>query len=219
VLRIAHRGYAAIGPANRLATIDRAVALGCDLVEIDVRRRADGVLVLDHDDAQHPDAPTLAEALALLAPTTVGANLDLKQAALGQAVINAVTDAGLLGRVTCTGTDWPMLAQIHRQQPAIRVGLTIPRRSFGLPLAIRSRLVRPARHRLVRDAPRLLRGYGVDLLTVHHHLLDERVVAAVHAAGGDVWCWTVDDPAELARLRRIGVDGVCSDAPASHGLG
>ena len=46
LLRIAHRGYAAQGGENSLATIAAALALGCDMVEVDVRRRRDGVLVL-----------------------------------------------------------------------------------------------------------------------------------------------------------------------------
>ena len=55
-------------------------------------------------------------------------------------------------------------------------------------------------------------------MTVYHRLVDRRVVAAVHEHGGEIWTWTVDDPRELARLAELGVDGVCSDRPASHGL-
>ena len=56
-------------------------------------------------------------------------------------------------------------------------------------------------------------------MTVYHRLVDRRVVAAAHENGAEVWTWTVDDPRELARLEELGVDGVCSDRPASHGLG
>ena len=43
------RGLAKALPENSLAALDRCVALGVDMVEIDVRRTADGALVLMHD--------------------------------------------------------------------------------------------------------------------------------------------------------------------------
>ena len=46
MLRIAHRGYAAQGGENSLASIARALDLGCDMVEVDVRRRHDGDLLV-----------------------------------------------------------------------------------------------------------------------------------------------------------------------------
>ena len=49
VLRIGHRGAAGHAPENTLAAIQKGIALGVDLVEIDVRRTADGVLVVLHD--------------------------------------------------------------------------------------------------------------------------------------------------------------------------
>jgi glycerophosphoryl diester phosphodiesterase len=50
VLRIGHRGAAGHAPENTLAAIQTGIALGIDLVEIDVRRTADGVLVVLHDE-------------------------------------------------------------------------------------------------------------------------------------------------------------------------
>ena len=48
-LVFAHRGAWDQAPQNSLAAIRRAAALGCDGVEIDVRRTADGRLVVVHD--------------------------------------------------------------------------------------------------------------------------------------------------------------------------
>ena len=46
---IAHRGASGLEPENTVAAFRRAVALGADGVELDVRRSADGVLVVHHD--------------------------------------------------------------------------------------------------------------------------------------------------------------------------
>ncbi|TCS13224.1 glycerophosphodiester phosphodiesterase family protein [Caulobacter sp. BK020] len=43
------RGLTTALPENSLAALDRCVALGVDMVEIDVRRTADGALVIMHD--------------------------------------------------------------------------------------------------------------------------------------------------------------------------
>ena len=48
-LIIAHRGGRAVGPENTLATFEKAVGLGVDVLEVDVRHTADGALVLHHD--------------------------------------------------------------------------------------------------------------------------------------------------------------------------
>ncbi|WP_193335279.1 glycerophosphodiester phosphodiesterase family protein [Devosia beringensis] len=47
---VAHRGDWRDAPENSLLAIERAIALGCTVVEIDVRRTADGDFVLLHDD-------------------------------------------------------------------------------------------------------------------------------------------------------------------------
>lgn len=45
-------------------------------------------------------------------------------------------------------------------------------------------------------------------------VLDEVLVAAAHDRGLAVHAWTIDDPAEMARLVDLGVDGIMSDVPS-----
>jgi glycerophosphoryl diester phosphodiesterase len=47
---VAHRGAWHGAPENSLAAIEKAIAVGADIVEIDVRKSADGELFLMHDD-------------------------------------------------------------------------------------------------------------------------------------------------------------------------
>src|SRR6476659_4788906 len=79
-LVLGHRGASAVAPENTVEAFTRARELGADGVELDVRRTADGVLVVHHDPevegvglivgapfaglrAARPEVPTLAEAL------------------------------------------------------------------------------------------------------------------------------------------------------------
>ena len=45
------------------------------------------------------------------------------------------------------------------------------------------------------------------------HLVDDELIAAVHAIGLRIIPWTVDDPDRIAELIDMGVDGVCSNEP------
>lgn len=51
VLVVAHRGCWTDTAENSLAAIEACIAMGVDVVELDVRRTADGVLVLMHDES------------------------------------------------------------------------------------------------------------------------------------------------------------------------
>jgi len=44
-------------------------------------------------------------------------------------------------------------------------------------------------------------------------VLSEGLIERLHADGGKVWIWTVDDPVEVRRLREMGVDGVFTNFP------
>ena len=46
---IGHRGYPSIAPENTLASFDRALQAGVDLVELDYHHSADGIPVVIHD--------------------------------------------------------------------------------------------------------------------------------------------------------------------------
>src|SRR5258708_4724172 len=49
IIVIAHRGANRFAPENTLAAFKKAIELGCDYVELDVRRTKDGKLILMHD--------------------------------------------------------------------------------------------------------------------------------------------------------------------------
>lgn len=180
------------------------------MIEVDVRRRRDGVLVAHHDRADAPEAPALADVLALIAPSTAQLNLDLKAGGIERPLVALVREAGLTGRVTCTGGNWAMLKGIHRAEPRIRAGLTMPRRRPPVGLFWAQRLWYAWR------APRLLAQYDAQLVSCSRELVSRLLVHRLHHAGAEIWVWTVDRPEEIERLRRLEVDGICSDDPASH---
>ena len=59
-----------------------------------------------------------------------------------------------------------------------------------------------------------LEDAGAGELWQEEGLIDRELVGAVHEAGARLYAWTVDDPARVIALARIGVDGICTNRPA-----
>src|ERR1700690_122982 len=81
-LVIAHRGASRDAPGNTPAAFEAAIALGADAVELDVRRTADGVLVVHHNASRRGVPVALLTHAALVRrsrhePPTLDTVLDL----------------------------------------------------------------------------------------------------------------------------------------------
>jgi glycerophosphoryl diester phosphodiesterase len=74
-------------------------------------------------------------------------------------------------------------------------------------------VARVMRARLPRRAAALLRAGRIDAVMSHWILVSPALVRRVHEAGGELYVWTVDDPRRIARLERLGVDGVITNDP------
>ncbi|HEY6018086.1 MAG TPA: glycerophosphodiester phosphodiesterase, partial [Gaiellaceae bacterium] len=95
MLRIGHKGAAALAPENTLASFRAAVEAGVDLVEFDVLR-LDGGLVLGHSTRELPaERATLDDALAFLADAGCGAHVDVKVAGAEEEIVAAIRRHGL----------------------------------------------------------------------------------------------------------------------------
>ena len=65
------------------------------------------------------------------------------------------------------------------------------------------------------DPIRPLRDADARDLWQHWELIDEALIDLVHAEGGKVIAWTVNDPRVAERLIHWGVDGICTDVPGT----
>jgi glycerophosphoryl diester phosphodiesterase len=224
LLRIGHRGAAALASENTLESLELAVGLGCDLVEFDVFNLPDGRLVLAHDRPRKAGTlPSLDEALAFLAATNAGAHLDLKARGAEREVAKALRRHGLVERTLVSSFRAATLRVLGAAEPGVRLGLTYPQDRTGLAQRrIVTPVVRPAlyalRRALVRRVEGMLRRAGATAAVLHWQVVTGPVVARCHELGVPVLVWTVDDPAVLARLDELGVDGVVTNDPDIFGV-
>jgi glycerophosphoryl diester phosphodiesterase len=243
VLRIGHRGAAALAPENTLRSFRAAVDVGVDLIEFDVLDLPLGPLVVAHsdhlDEVSHgaasgrvsaltldalreiaPELPTFDEALAFFVDEApeVGLHVDLKLRTRLDELAAAIKRHGLERRTVVSGVHVPSLRAIGSSAPQVRVGLTYPeaRRSISLkpllwPVVSLGLASLPAS--IPIRLPRLARRAGAGAVMLQHRLVTASAVGRVHAAGLPVLAWTVDDPADLARVVAAGVDGVITNDP------
>jgi glycerophosphoryl diester phosphodiesterase len=243
VLRIGHKGAAALEPENTLRSLGRAVELGVDLVEFDVLDLADGSLVLAHSDdlwevshgaarggvrartlpelrAAAPDLPTLDEALEFLggrAPE-VGIHLDLKWRGYEEPTLEALRRHGALERTFVSSCLTDSLRALRAREPDLALGLTYPFDRRGLSAG---RLLAPVvwgalqgfRRTLPRRIGGLLERAGATVATLHWSVVSRAAVERCHARGAAVVAWTVDRPEVLRQLDALGVDGVVTNDP------
>ena len=221
-LCVGHRGAPRELPANTLRGFERAVALGCDMVECDIRRTGCGTLVLAHD----PHVTAVGGARYVIAEhraETLGA-LDLG-AGEGVPTLLALTEwaagrCAVMADMKCEG-EGVEEAVVEALRSLARSAKLVPgageasRRRFraldpDLPLSLSIDGMSPAAMTDV-EFQRHLETAGTEAVTWQYPLLTPERIAALHAHGFKVFAWTVDDPAVMQRLAETGVDGIISN--------
>ncbi|MCZ7524998.1 MAG: glycerophosphodiester phosphodiesterase [Acidimicrobiia bacterium] len=225
MLVLAHRGACREAPENTLEAFRIARAVGADGVELDVRRTAEGALVVHHDAeavglgalhersldelrAARPEIPTLEEALDELAGLLV--NVEIKNLpgdadfdehdGVARAVVELLHGRDGRDRVLVSSFNLGTVDRVHALGPEVATGwLTL----LGLdPL----------------DAVPVAAGRGHRALHPDDRSLPGPVLGAVveraHGLGLSVHVWTVDDPERVRELSAAGIDAVITNEPA-----
>jgi glycerophosphoryl diester phosphodiesterase len=212
VLTIAHRGEPVGHKENTVPAFSAALALGADMVELDLRRTRDGAIVVLHDqtlerlwgvDASVGDLdlvevarvgdddariPTLSQALAAV-PCALMVDFTRREVVPG--ALAAVEGAGALGRSLFVTGNVPGLRALRSLSADARIGLTWTE-STSPPLD-------------------LLDELGAECWNPMYSLVTPEGVAEVHASGRRVSTWTVDTEDDMARVLDAGVDAVVSN--------
>lgn len=217
LLRIGHRGAAGHAPENTLIALEMAVTLGVDMVEFDVRRTADGALVLLHDDLvdrttngegrienlslrflRELDAgggeriPLLEEALACLSGRA-GAMIEIKVRGIAADVCALVKAADFQGTV--------MYASFFHEE------LLPVRRLLGDAFTLA----------LIENVPIPYTAFATAAQATHVGVALDAVTPSLLKAFQEqdfkVFVYTVDEPEDIARMNQLGVDGIISNFP------
>src|SRR5579862_7368750 len=201
--RVAHRGVPGEFPGNTLLGFDRAVELGCGMVECDIRQAAGGELVLAHD----PYVTDIAGNRFLIAEHDSArlAALDLGRGegvpTLRALVAQSTGRCAIMADMKCEGGDVEVrvveaLSALPIEAKLIPGAGSASRARFRaldptLPLAL---TLSAEEAPLLADGgfERLLTTIDTKAVTWQHRLLTPERVEALHAHGLRVYAWTVD---------------------------
>lgn len=230
LVRVGHKGADALVPGNTVASFDAAIEAGVDMIEFDVLPEdlADpggSRLVMCHDYTHDVrSAPSLEEGLDHLAATNVLLDVDLKLAGYEDRVVAALAERNLIERTIISSMERESLPRLRELAPTLKLGWSVPKAGrdymsspfYRLPaLAV----LAVGRETFPRRAAAALREGFCDAIMAYWRLVTPRLVRAVTDAGGEIYAWTVDDPAAIARLEAWGVTGVITNDPRLFGRG
>ncbi|HEX2039377.1 MAG TPA: glycerophosphodiester phosphodiesterase [Acidimicrobiales bacterium] len=243
VLNYAHQGGAREGPSSTLVAMQRAVDAGAHALELDVHCTADGRLVVCHDSTvdrttdgsgriadltlaevraldnahwwrpgevvdhvsgpwplrgQGHGIPTVEEVLEAFPGTYL--NFDLKEPGYEALLAAVLREHGRTEDVIVASFDDEVTARFREAAPEIGTSAATKetaeffygRRPDAVPYV----------------ALQVPPTYGDTVI------VDAPFVEAAHEAGVAVHVWTIDEPAEMARLLALGVDGIMTDRPS-----
>ncbi|HET8650269.1 MAG TPA: glycerophosphodiester phosphodiesterase [Gemmatimonadales bacterium] len=236
---IAHRGGGGLAPENTIPAFARALELGAEVLELDVRATADGVPVVIHD-------PTLDRTTDRRGAV---AKLTLQQIQQADAGARFTTDGGRSFPFRGKGIAVPTLADVLDAFPEAK--LLIELKTAAVQSAVRRLLeedqaaarcvlaaadeaalaaFRAPPFHVAASGPetgRLFRGslLGGAPVAVSYHCLSvplryrgipvatRRFIALARGLGVPVHVWTVDHPDTARRLWRRGVAGIVTNRP------
>jgi len=214
---IAHRGACRVKRENTIEAFAEAGRMGADMVELDVRRTADGALAIHHDacladgtavkDLAMADLPEWIPDLAAALDACAGmeVNIEIKNwpadvdfdatDEVAGKVAALVADRGWREQVIVSSFNSRTIDRVRALDPAIATGWLT-----GAPIDVRE---------VVKQAAE----GGHTAIHPHARSVTEEVVVLAHDAGLRVNTWTVDDPDTMKQLAAWGVDGIVTNVP------
>jgi len=215
---LGHRGGAGIEPENTMRAFKRAMDLGVDFIELDVRMSRDKKLVVIHDDkvdrttngngyvrdltfeeirkldaGKGEKIPSLEEAIDLLKKGKQRIAIEIKEPDTLEGILMIVKEEGLSNKVIIVSFWHNVLKTIKEIEPEIKTGAIF----VGRPV----------------DAVSIAKAAQSELLCLKHKYIDKEVVVECHKNDIGVNAWVVDEIEDIEKMKELGVDIISSDHP------
>lgn len=221
-LIIGHRGAMGHETENTLPSIQKAMDLGVDMIEIDVFKIKSGEIVVFHDDTvdrltNGPGSieeynilelkklivngghqiPMLQDVLKLI-DNKVALNIELKGAGTADRV-NFIMDYYINKKnwspenFIISSFNWDELKEMRRLNPDVAIAVLTEENPIGaIPIAKELKAV---------------------AINPYFEKLDLEVANQLHDAGFKIYTWTVNEPEDIDAMKKIAVDGIITNFP------
>ena len=224
VLRIGHRGSKGYIAENTLESINHAILLGVDGIEIDIFKCLSGELVLSHENdlkrltgksgqlekltlnelkkflvVGKYNIPTLTDVLKKI-ETPLFVNIELKGLNTAQATSKIISDISTgtlwsLEHFIVSSFNWDELELFRSIDKNTPVGVLVSK-SMSINEAIEF-------------------GKKINAQAIHPNfkILNDKTVKKIKNNGFKIYTWTVNDNDDIYFMKKLKVDGIISDYP------
>ncbi|MCW4018186.1 MAG: glycerophosphodiester phosphodiesterase [Candidatus Bathyarchaeota archaeon] len=216
MIKVGHRGARAYEPENTLRSFKKALELGVDAVELDVRRTKDDAIVVIHDadvkraangkglvgdltlkevqsfaTEKEERISTLEEVLDFL-DGKVKVFVELKEEGLEEQVLVLVEQKGMKKNVVLVSFLEEALRKVRELDAEVETGLIYVKHTNPIKAALELK---------------------AQWLVSLYHFTHTANVQKAHENGLKILVWTVNSKEDAAAMAKKGVDGIASDKP------
>ncbi|UCE65122.1 MAG: glycerophosphodiester phosphodiesterase [Candidatus Zixiibacteriota bacterium] len=226
ILNIAHRGASAYAYENTFGSIEKAIQLGADMVEFDLRRTGDGVIVLWHDEKVlnsnrkwTPVSNIAFNDLDILSKKSgfrlarfdevlkefgslIAFDIEIKTAGFEEEVVYLLKRYPPHFPPTISSFHLNVLRKIKKLDCSLKADLVLGNSRF-LKSAYFGRSI----------IKRLALKSKASTIHLNLGIASEPIINELTELGFDLYIWTVNDKSDMKNLISMGVDGIITDKP------
>ena len=212
MLKIGHRGAKGYAAENTIASFQKAIELGVDMIELDVHLSKDGIPVVIHDETidrtthhsgfvnqftaeflQSIGVPSLKDVFDLV-ENRCAINIEIKVFVATKPVLEVLKNTKFpQEKIIISSFNWDVLNVCHSEGENISLG-------FLTELSIEEALT----------FAKKINAYSIN---PYFKLLNPENVKDIHQNGFKVFPWTVNNPDDITFVKSLKVDGIISDFP------
>ncbi len=222
IQKIGHRGACGYEPENTLKSFRKALELGTDIIELDIRLCKTSEIVVIHDETvdrttngqgyvaalsltelHSLDAgkgqriPTLKEVLRLI-NKKIQINIEIKDPLTVEPLAQMLTEYiskrhWRYDHFLVSSFDHTCLKKLHELNPEINIGILITKIPPGL-----------------KTLARQLNAYSIN---ISKDYITPAFTKQMQARGHKIFVWTVDNYKTINKMKKMGVDGIASNFP------
>ena len=222
MLKIGHRGAKGLEPENTLLSFQKAIEIGVDGIELDVRLTSDGELIVIHDetidrtsngtgfvnqfslreikkfriDSKH-EIPTLLEVLELVNKKCF-INIELKEIETAEKVVALIEDFVTnknwnYSDFLVSSFNWHAIQNVRFLNPDIPIGVLT---ESDLEMAFT-----------------FAKFLKASTIIPHYLLLNDPEIQEIQEAGIKIFAWTVNENDTIEKMKTLNINGIISDFP------
>ena len=226
----AHRGFSGCYPENTMLAFEKALAAGCEGIELDVQLTRDGRIVIIHDEAidRTSDGSGLVKDLTYEELSMADFSYRFRGSVAFQKILtlreyfalvqhrNIVTNIELkTGVCEYEGIEQLVYDLIREYNMENKVIIS----SFNHHSVLRMKAIAPRipcgflSETWILDAGHYVSSHGVEAYHPQFRMLTEPETEDLRAHGVRINTWTVNEPEDIRAMIALGVDGIISNYP------